>query len=208
MVTSWSFLCKSNQKSICLDQIFGQNYTLYTLNHRSVSVVVTILVKRSLWMGPKQKKRPWLCRIDQSLYCLVIHCCETRGEYHKTFWSACAFGKSHYGWESKWFCGFQLISVIDHITQRVMADRFICKQKYGGRLQWPWKWLHKKFIHSFLTSKVKTTSFIYFPSRSTSLLVALFSHFCYCFDCRMWKKFKTTGFDRESPLNSSPFSCT
>ena len=107
------------------------------------------LVKRSLWMGPKQKKRPWLCRIDQSLYCLVIHCCETRGEYHKTFWSACAFGKSHYGWESKWFCGFQHISVIDHITQRVMADRFLCKQKYE-RPQWPWKRLHKKLIYSFL----------------------------------------------------------
>ena len=100
-----------------LYQIFGQNHTLYTLNHRSVTVLVTILVKHSLWMGPKQKKRPWLCRIDQSLYCLVIHCCETRGEYHKTFWSACAFGKSHYGWESKWFCGFQHISTIKKLTK-------------------------------------------------------------------------------------------
>ena len=120
------------------------------------------------------------------------------GRVSQNFLVGLCVGKSHYGWESKWFCGFQLISVIDHITQRVMADRFICKQKYGGRLQWPWKWLHKKFIHSFLTSKVKTTSFIYFPSRSTSLLVAFFSHFCYSFDCRMWIKIDKWGWQSDA----------
>ena len=32
-----------------------------------------------------------------------------------------------------------------------------------------------------------------------------FSHFCYCFACRLWKN-RATPFDRASPLNSSPFN--
>ena len=68
---------------------------IYNLNLTSLKMATAVILlailyvisvrKRSFWMDPKQKKRPWLCRIDQSLYYLVIHCCETRESITKLF---------------------------------------------------------------------------------------------------------------------------
>ena len=89
-------------------------------------------------MGPKQKKRPWLCRIDQSLYYLVIHCCETRESITKLFGRLVLLG-SHIMVES--LNDFAVSSIFQQIKCRYSSSFDLLHSKivfHSLLIKWIW----------------------------------------------------------------------